>query len=195
MPDNATRSMETETHILAATVKLVMEKGFDHTTIREICALAGVSTGAFYHHFPSKVSLFERSFLLYDATLAERFQLEDGDPVETLRALLLQQTDFTVGNTLAIVRGYYRYILMDENNQASNPQRLYYRAVRRQTERACALGRFSPGRTPEQVAELLIKFTRGCIVDWCLHGGSYDVVERLGDELDVVLVGLGAKRD
>jgi len=136
MPDNATRSMETETRILAATVKLVMEKGFDHTTIREICALAGVSTGAFYHHFPSKVSLFERSFLLFDATLADRLQPENGDPVEMLRALLIRQTDFTVEHTLAVVRGYYRYILMDENNQASNPQRLYYRAVRRQTERA-----------------------------------------------------------
>lgn len=194
MPDNATRSLETETRILAATVALVTDKGFEHTTIREICALAGVSTGAFYHHFPSKVSLFERSFLLYDATLAEQFPPEDGDPVETLRALLLQQTDFTVSNTLTIVREYYRYILMDEKNQASSPQRLYYQAVRRQTRRACEMGRFAPGRPPEQISEILIKFTLGCIVDWCLHGGDYDVVERLGEELDVVLAGLGAAR-
>ena len=39
-------------------MKLFAEKGYDPTGVAEICAAAEVSKGAFYHHFPSKQSVF-----------------------------------------------------------------------------------------------------------------------------------------
>ncbi|MCM0021257.1 MAG: TetR/AcrR family transcriptional regulator [Tagaea sp.] len=43
--------------ILDATFRLVRERGFTATSVDDLCAAAGVTKGAFFHHFDSKESL------------------------------------------------------------------------------------------------------------------------------------------
>jgi AcrR family transcriptional regulator len=52
------RSEETRNKILQSSVKLFADKGYDATGVAEICDASAVSKGAFYHHFPSKQSVF-----------------------------------------------------------------------------------------------------------------------------------------
>lgn len=52
------RSEETRGRILAAAAESFARQGYDVTSVDAICRLAGVSKGAFYHHFPSKSSAF-----------------------------------------------------------------------------------------------------------------------------------------
>jgi len=52
------RSQETRGRILAAAEQSFAEQGYDTTSVDTICHAAGVSKGAFYHHFPSKSSAF-----------------------------------------------------------------------------------------------------------------------------------------
>ncbi len=52
------RSEETRAKILSAAEKLFAGEGYDATSVAQICDQAGVSKGAFYHHFNSKQSVF-----------------------------------------------------------------------------------------------------------------------------------------
>ena len=52
------RSEETQAHIKAAAISAFSQSGFDAASVADICGRAGVSKGAFYHHFPSKQDLF-----------------------------------------------------------------------------------------------------------------------------------------
>src|SRR5574342_878463 len=52
------RSEETRTKILEAAITLFSNRGFSAASVDDICAEAGVSKGAFYHHFESKQALF-----------------------------------------------------------------------------------------------------------------------------------------
>jgi len=52
------RSEETRQRILDVAARLFSDKGFDATGVAEICDASGVSKGAFYHHFPSKQTVF-----------------------------------------------------------------------------------------------------------------------------------------
>ena len=53
-----TRSKETRIHIMDAAIGELCRSGYDATSVSDICREAGVSKGAFYHHFPSKQALF-----------------------------------------------------------------------------------------------------------------------------------------
>ncbi|MBN1484376.1 MAG: TetR/AcrR family transcriptional regulator [Chloroflexia bacterium] len=52
------RSEETQAQILQAAGQLFAREGYDSASVADICRLAGVSKGAFYHHFQSKHALF-----------------------------------------------------------------------------------------------------------------------------------------
>ena len=52
------RSEETRARLLQAASKEFSSNGYDAASVDDICAEAGVSKGAFYHHFPSKQAVF-----------------------------------------------------------------------------------------------------------------------------------------
>jgi TetR/AcrR family transcriptional repressor of nem operon len=43
--------------LLDAAISIIREKGYAATSVEELCAWAGVTKGAFFHHFPTKDSL------------------------------------------------------------------------------------------------------------------------------------------
>ena len=52
------RSEETRAKILESAVKLFSARGYNAASVDDICKDAGISKGAFYHHFESKQALF-----------------------------------------------------------------------------------------------------------------------------------------
>lgn len=67
------RSQETRSSILAAAEQSFAERGYDVTSVDSICRAAGVSKGAFYHHFPSKGSVFVALLNAWLADLDQQF--------------------------------------------------------------------------------------------------------------------------
>ena len=56
--------------IIAATVRLVAQKGVDGSTIRQISEAAGVTEGAVYRHFASKEDLCQQAYCQIVAEMA-----------------------------------------------------------------------------------------------------------------------------
>ncbi len=56
------RGEETRANILLAAIECFAQHGYEATGVNEICLRAGVTKGAFYHHFPSKQAVFLELF-------------------------------------------------------------------------------------------------------------------------------------
>ena len=52
------RSEETRAKIMEAAIKLFSTRGYNKASVDDICKEAGISKGAFYHHFKTKQALF-----------------------------------------------------------------------------------------------------------------------------------------
>lgn len=48
------KGFDAKKKIFEASIKLINEKGYDATTIKDICKAADIGTGTFYHYFKSK---------------------------------------------------------------------------------------------------------------------------------------------
>lgn len=78
--------------LLDAAIEIIREKGYAGTSVDELCSRAGVTKGAFFHHFPSKDSLAvaaltqwtESSDALFAAAPYHRFD----DPLDRLLGYL-----------------------------------------------------------------------------------------------------------
>ena len=38
----------------------------------------------------------------------------------------------------------------------------------------------------EHAAKMMLRISRGSIYDWCLHNGSYDLIEAVHEEISIV---------
>ena len=86
------RGEETRSHILDIAGELFAERGYDATSVADICARAGVTKGAFYHHFASKQSVFLELRDRWLGPLEAQLTLPRGTD-ETLPQLLQQIAD------------------------------------------------------------------------------------------------------
>jgi len=82
------RSEETRASILSAAVEQFSGNGYEATSVSQVCRAAGVSKGAFYHHFPSKQAVFLELLEGWLALLDEQFKLVRSQSSDVPGALL-----------------------------------------------------------------------------------------------------------
>ena len=88
------RSEETRSRIMDAAVRKFAIAGYDAASVDDICSEAGVSKGAFYHHFPSKQSVF---LALMNGWLTMIDMGMEAVHQETIPETLIQMTEMLPG--------------------------------------------------------------------------------------------------
>ena len=88
------RSEETRARILDAAIRRFAIAGYEVASVDDICTEAGVSKGAFYHHFPTKQAIF---LALMQAWLAKIDVGLDAAREDTVPKTLLHMTDLLPG--------------------------------------------------------------------------------------------------
>jgi AcrR family transcriptional regulator len=89
--NSAADAAETRQNILDCARQLFAQKGFAQTTAREISATAGVTVGAMFHHFDSKIALFSCVFEMLELEMdaAARAAFAEHRVRDPLEALLI----------------------------------------------------------------------------------------------------------
>jgi len=88
--------------LVEAAHELFLERDYEQVSTEEILARSGVSRGALYHHFPTKLDLFRAVFVLSERRVIDRIAARaplSSSPFELL---------------LALARGYLRAAESDE---------------------------------------------------------------------------------
>lgn len=174
------RSDATRRAILDAAAKLIQEQEFDKMTVRDICARAGVTTGAFYHHFASKDELLSQGFATLDdyleEAMADRMGLPPALRLEALLKAYAGRVEELGWRTMAL---YYQRRLSSPSAAAISPDRFTLRTMERCFEELTATGALVPGHAPRQLTEFCFRYFRGVVVDWILHQGDYHLTAKL----------------
>ena len=91
----------TRTRLMEAAFTLVRRHGYAATSVADICVAAGVTKGAFFHHFPSKESLAVAALEHWGATAETLFATSGyrdlGDPLERVLAYVALRREMLEG--------------------------------------------------------------------------------------------------
>lgn len=183
----AIKSQQTRENIYQAAMQLLNEYGYEYITVSNICKLAKVSTGSFYHYFESKDVLMANFFFEAYNKFEEKYQTELEDPLENIIQFFCCYADFCQEKGLDFIRNFYTPFNRSMSLKGSRTgngefvlpgMQSSMEKLRRETEK----GVFRADCDLDQIAEDLCTITKGCIYEWCVSDGSFvirELVERL----------------
>jgi AcrR family transcriptional regulator len=88
--------------VIGAAHELFMERDYDQVSTEQILERSGVSRGALYHHFPTKLDLFRAVFIASERRVIDRIAAQAAPAASPFEALL------------GLARGYMRAAETDE---------------------------------------------------------------------------------
>ncbi|SNS60210.1 TetR/AcrR family transcriptional regulator [Tropicimonas sediminicola] len=183
MSEKGERSRE---HILATAKRLVMDKGFAGTSIDDILKAAGVSKGAFFHHFRSKADLASQLMRWHSAQdirmfrdLAARAEALHDDPYEQLQ-FYLKAFEGYISNPTEPSRGCmyavytYESEAFDEdvNDVVAETLREWSAIYIRKFQEV--IDRYPPARpvTAKELAEMIVSLIEGGLILQRAYGNT-----------------------
>ena len=102
-----TDSTDTRERIITCACEKFASEGFEGTTNKDIAALAGISSGALYHYFPSKSDLYVAVCEYISGVFAELFQrVKASDSRLENRLTMLLAENGRIGRTTPSIVGF-----------------------------------------------------------------------------------------
>ncbi len=191
------RGRATRAHILATAATCFAQQGYDGTGVAEICRRAGVTKGAFYHHFPSKQALFLALFDQWlqgmDAQIAS-VREEAGTTPEAFRRMagMIQHVFAAAGGQLPMFLEFWSKAARDPAVWQATiaPYRQYTALFSAMIEAGIAEGTLRTA-DPQAAAQVVVSLAVGLVLQSVLdpEGADWGYVAQEGVRL--LLEGLG----
>ncbi len=170
----------TKRRIFDCALKLLMERGYENITIRDIVTAANVSIGSFYHYYSSKLDVFFETYSIAD------------NYFETVVASEIEGKSFDEKFAL-----YFRHYAMYSSSVTSIAlTKLLYTTDNKRFERGADAGmrrvlisllqdgldsgEIVSSATAAELAQFYLVAVRGLVYNWCTRDGDYDLVEATG---------------
>ena len=173
---------ETERRILNAALDLRRDRGFDKVSIRDICKEAGITTGAFYHHFSSKEALLESGFAPLDDYMAGALAGHEEEPPDLRLWRILSAYAKFMEQSGELIGRYYQRRIAEPGTRSMDATRYTLRAMLDCFRQAEGEGLLRPEHPPEWVADFCFRHFRGVVIDWALHQYSYPLLPKMQED-------------
>lgn len=188
------QALKTKQTLFETAIKLFNEKGFNQVSVDEIVEQAGTSKGSFYTYYNTKVDVLIDKFKEIDnhykkvykglsklnsavdklaAFVNEMHIYSEIIGVETLSAVQFDNIEKSKGNSF----------LIDEN-------RPFFIILMELIDYGQKSGEFRTDYSAKQITKIATRCIRGTTYEWCLHGGSFNLVEQGNLVFSVFLDGI-----
>lgn len=177
MNNRQLQAQATKDHIMRIAKDLSKEYSYDELNIDLICKKAGVSTGAFYHHFKSKQGLIIEGYGECDNFFKENIigKLKSQDPIERLLEYIDYQMDYAICNGIDLMTQVYKFQITEGADFFLQSSRGLPQGLQSLVEAAQNLGIITMSQSAESISSELLLISRGVIYNWCQNKGSYEL--------------------
>ncbi|MBI9107171.1 MAG: TetR/AcrR family transcriptional regulator [Spirochaetales bacterium] len=171
------QAIETKNKLLDLAIKMIRENGYDNMKLEEICAEAGVSVGAFYHHFKNKAGIIVESYRRVDEHFNNEIigKLSSRSTFDRIIEYLVYQAEETEYFGIDVIIQIYKAQLSDATEFFLSTDRGLPSNLCRLIEEGQRSGEITDELAAGEIADELLIINRGILYNWSLKRGSYDI--------------------
>lgn len=183
---------------------LFARKGFDYVTVEEIAAKAGVSVGAFYHHFRNKQEIIAVTYQESDKKYETYYNKVSKSP-QFASKTSIEQLEYFMLHTIGVMALFgpeflsvvYRYMFKDQTfvNVVLDRERTFFSVLKRIIQNGKNCGEIIDDMSVEQIMLDLTAVIRGCAVEWCFSQGEKGIYSQSATVIKNYLRGISTLRD
>ncbi|SCY29940.1 TetR/AcrR family transcriptional regulator [Alkaliphilus peptidifermentans] len=186
------QAINTKFKISEAAVQLFREKGYEQIKVTDICRAAGISVGAFYHHFDSKDSIFTTAYKQIEILIEDVISIRQyPTPICKLLDIIDLAAEIVEDLGSNYISQVYKQNLVTKSEYTLSKKRFTYVAIHKVIVQALENGILKCDLSADEITHMIIRIERGIIYDWCLFDGQYDLRLHSRKELCIFLKGMG----
>lgn len=173
------QAIATKEHIMNTVKGLRKRYTYDQLNIDLICKEAGVSTGAFYHHFKSKQDLIVEGYGECDNFFKENIigRLKSIDNIDRILEYIDYQMKYAIDVGIELMTEVYKAQITDGVEFFLQSSRGLPQGLLELVEQAQESGSITKSQTAESITAELLLISRGVIYNWCQNKGNYELRE------------------
>ena len=186
------KSKETKERIFQAAKEILQKNGYENLSIKNICDVAGVSNGSFYHHFKSKDDLLSYHVEEQPSIDPELLDIpsDKENAKEAIVGVYLNYASYCYILGVDFIAGYYH-----TKNEALNPDIRTERpypivTVQKYLEKAVAANAIQLKLSIEEVVTDIRMLVIGNAFEWALRNGEVDMKENIRRSISHYLDGV-----
>lgn len=186
------KSKKTKDRIFRAAKEILQKNGYENLSIKNICDVAGVSNGSFYHHFKSKDDLLSYHVEEQPSIDPELLDIPSNkeDAREAIVGVYLNYASYCDVLGVDFIAGYYH-----TKNEALNPDIRTERpypivTVQKYLEKAVAANAIQLKLSIEEVVTDIRMLVIGNAFEWALRNGEVDMKENIRRSISHYLDGV-----
>lgn len=186
------RAIDKKWHISETAMSLFKDRGYNSVKVKEICQVANISLGTFYHYFSSKDSIIDETYQIIDKRLFDCIEEKEfNSPLDKIVGILEQSARIMQEELgyLLMVSSYYQIISSKPTYSYSHKRKLYI-TLFETIEEGKNDGSFKETTDSQEIAEMCLRVGRGDIIDWCLQGGSFKLCDLIVKDLQRMLISI-----
>ncbi len=176
------KTSETQQIIFDTAMRLMGEKGFQGTTVREICTTAGIPIGTFYNCYRSKIDILKRIYDNGDAFIQSAMS-GDTEKLSALERLRVFAERYATLNEQTGIDSM-RVMFYPSNAWFSieRPMQVYARCFVVDGQQS---GEIRSDIPAEEIVLFLFDILRGVCYNWCVCNGDFDLKKRIGAQMEL----------
>lgn len=172
------QAIQTKNKLMEVSTELIRSHGYDSVTIQQICKAAGVSIGAFYHHFKNKAGIIIEGYAQCDSYFEDMVtkQVTGGSYVDKILKYIGYQMKYAEDMGIDLMIQTYKAQITEGNDFFLSDDRGLPKGLYKLVKEAQNSNELTKHCPYQELGREILIISRGIIYNWCQSSGNYSLV-------------------
>ena len=178
------KTSETQKIIFDKAMALMSEKGFQGTTVRDICAEAKIPIGTFYNCYKSKIDILKTIYEDGDKYIHDAVENEfrGKAALEKLRIFAYHYAQLNIRTGIDVMR-----VLFYPTNEWFADTRPMQVMLQEIIDEGKTTGEIKNEIDTWDIVDYAFDILRGVCYNWCIHDGDFDIAQRIESHISLII--------